>query len=876
MRISAQRSVVFRDVQNRELAEEAARLCRTLHQPMTVRQLGAGDLQRGWQQVEQLNLQLRIHLDGLLMSVPPEERQRARRLAASVEAICVADDAHQSRVFKNPGRTEGFVIAVSAIALGLAAEVALQMPGAYAFNAFHQEMPRTRAGDALEETVLGYLRATAPGREEPVAVRSAFGAAERLPGLSPEIREWAEGQERDAWVSSISFALQHELCHIWENHFDGSTRIDDALVRDLPPAMRREVQADCSAATSLVNYHVFVRLNRIDEPRVAEEPEAPSEAADPEQAAETGETDPDSRFTTAVRYGTRLMIEAIESFYTASLLMTEYSVHMGAEEDELKRSDLILRRQYTRFYLDWLCETEFPARYGFEIGRRRGYHELHNRFISEVQFSIWDLDAAGGEQTRQEEIERWEAEFARGDAEAAFKLGGLHVRRGRPEGLTWFQRAAEAGHRAAAAKYGLLLDETGRKDEAEHWYRRAAEAGYASAIHNLGVLLWEAERPAEAEPWLRSAAEAGNARSAACLSMLLRASGATEEADRWLRIAAENGAGGAGSHYALTLRMNGQEDEAERWWREAAMAGRPEAVYCLGLALDEKDSAEAEGWLRKGAMAGHAGCMVALGSWLTRHGDTAEAREWLTEAAATGHTGAAGGLADLCHQAGDAAGARRWWRKAAGHGSAEAAHNLAVISHAEGRTEESLRWMRQAAEGGVASSAYNLGIVRNLEGDRTEAEAWFRRAAEQGHDEAAYNLALFLARRGQDEEAERWYRQAALGGDAEAANNLGALVVRQGRTTEAEYWFRQAVENGHTDAVSNLGRLLSELGRVEEAVAVMSRAADGGSGPAAFNLGWLAYEQGRLEEARTWWQKAADAGHPGAEQNLASLRDAEE
>ncbi|WP_385625410.1 tetratricopeptide repeat protein (plasmid) [Streptomyces sp. P8-A8] len=879
MSIGIQRSMLFAHLQDSQLAQEAARLSRLLSDPAVVRRLGGGDIELGWRQVDQINAQLRVHLDGLLASTPPEDHTRALHLAGTVEAVCVVGSAHQSRVLKDPGECRGYVIVISAITLGLATEIALQLPAAYASGTKDGYLPRTRADEALKDRVLSHLHITAPGREEPVHLLSLFGAAKYAPGIPAPLQARIAEEERRVWIAGISFVLQHELGHIWQDHFkEQPPHVGEQFLQAIPPAMQdevvaerdtaislhNEVAADCGAATALVNYFAFVHY------RAAMDPDIGDGAIDPRLSRQENNGDP---FPAIVRLGVRLMIEAIEAFYTAILLLTEYAVHMGDDEDILKRSDLSLRRHFTRDYLGRLCDTYLPEVYGFQVRPRDRIDELHDKFLSEIRQHIWDLTSPAGMQARQEEIQRWERDFSDGKAEAGFKLGRLYAKQNHPAALVWFMRAAKAGHRGAASQYALWMDNLGFRSEAEHWYRVAASHGFMSAAHNLGVLLAESGRAQEGYRWLRKAAEAGNAVSAYRLGAILCGEKSRElrqEGERWLAVAAERGVNADSG--PIWVRMSGETNEAEHFYRAAALAGRPEAYGPLGVALYDRGSEEAEGWLRKGSLLGDVTCMAALGALLSEQGDAAEAEQWLTDAAEAGSAEAALSLGVLLNERENQEAALDWWRRAGQLGNPEAAHNVSVALMTAGKPEEAVSWMRKAAEGGVTYAAFNLALVMSGQGDSRGAETWLRQAASNGHNGAAYNLALARAGAGRMDEAEVWYRQAALHGDADAANNLGVLLVPQDRPTEAEFWIRQAVRDGHANAVANLGRLLVETGRNKEGLRLLSESAEAGNIPAAYTLGRISLAMGRTRDAERWWRVAAKAGFPGAAEDLASLR----
>ena len=234
--------------------------------------------------------------------------------------------------------------------------------------------------------------------------------------------------------------------------------------------------------------------------------------------------------------------------------------------------------------------------------------------------------------------------------------------------------AAEASHADAANNLAVLLEQSGRAEEAERWYRAAAEASHADAANNLAVLLEQSGRAEEAERWYRAAAEASHADAANNLAVLLQRSGRAEEAERWYRAAAEASHADAANNLAVLLQQSERAEEAERWYRAA------------------------ERWYRAAAEAGHADAANNLAVLLQRAGRAEEAERWYRAAAEAGHADAANNLAILLQRAGRAEEAERWYRAAAKAGHADAADNLAVLLQRAGRAEEAERSYRAAVE----------------------------------------------------------------------------------------------------------------------------------------------------------------------------------
>ena len=249
--------------------------------------------------------------------------------------------------------------------------------------------------------------------------------------------------------------------------------------------------------------------------------------------------------------------------------------------------------------------------------------------------------------------------------------------------------AAGAGQADAANNLGVLLERSGRAEEAEQWYRTAAGAGQADAANNLGVLLERSGRAEEAEQWYRTAAGAGQADAANNLGVLLERSGRAEEAEQWYRTAAGAGHADAANNLGVLLERSGRAEEAEQWYRTAAGAGQADAANNLGVLLERSGRAEeAEQWYRTAAGAGQADAANNLGVLLERSGRAEEAEQWYRTAAGAGHADAANNLGVLLERSGRAEEAEQWYRTAAGAGHADAANNLGVLLERSGRAPE--------------------------------------------------------------------------------------------------------------------------------------------------------------------------------------------
>ena len=95
-------------------------------------------------------------------------------------------------------------------------------------------------------------------------------------------------------------------------------------------------------------------------------------------------------------------------------------------------------------------------------------------------------------------VKEWEAEAARGDADALFNLGqayklGKGVKQDLTRAEALFGQAAAMGHLQAADNYGLLLFQRGDHAKALPYIRAAADRGDPRAQYLLGVMHFNGE-----------------------------------------------------------------------------------------------------------------------------------------------------------------------------------------------------------------------------------------------------------------------------------------------------------------------------------------------------------------------------------------------
>ena len=331
---------------------------------------------------------------------------------------------------------------------------------------------------------------------------------------------------------------------------------------------------------------------------------------------------------------------------------------------------------------------------------------------------------------------------------AQFRLGlalidGSLVDRDPVAGEAWTRRAALAGNVEAAYFLGDRNAKNRPPDfaEAATWYRRAAEAGHHAAARALASLYLTGNGVGRDEKegtrWLRTAANSGNQASQVDLANLVLR-GAGEPADtasvaRWFEAAALSGdliaAFNLGLCFTKGVGVRQDEGQAAQWLRRAA-EGVAEAQYMYARILRDgrgvaADAHDARAWFAEAADGGVLDAQVALAEMLLNGGGgnrLPEAAVKLFErAAADGHAGAMFALGAL-------------------HSSGEGLPSDQVAAQ---------KWFAAAAECGHGQAQLMLGryLSRGLAGERNPmaGRLWLERAAAQGIQEAAEELADFAS-----------------------------------------------------------------------------------------------------------------------------------
>ncbi|WP_432106207.1 hypothetical protein [Streptomyces sp. bgisy091] len=276
---SYNRSRLFAEHQDVGLAAEAIELARVFADMTFIRAANPdSELLRDWTRYADFNARIRHALDGLLLAYavtpaadgPLHGFGEAQRLAGQVEAFILASPALECQVFEHPtqGGGPGFVIALSAFASDLMANLSWALPTLYHAYRAGEETPTDRR--SLEEFMRRYGPAQDRLRKLDRSVASYLGGWEsrdarlRTPisilptddDGSPEgAAAFAEAKATHA--ACQTFLLAHELSHITQNHFSAEAMLPapppGSFLAELPEEIRREVEADCAAFTLTMN-----------------------------------------------------------------------------------------------------------------------------------------------------------------------------------------------------------------------------------------------------------------------------------------------------------------------------------------------------------------------------------------------------------------------------------------------------------------------------------------------------------------------------------------------------------------------------------------------------------------------------------------------
>jgi TPR repeat protein len=452
-----------------------------------------------------------------------------------------------------------------------------------------------------------------------------------------------------------------------------------------------------------------------------------------------------------------------------------------------------------------------------------------------------------------------------------------------PDGLVDAAAASEACRLAAAerpddpryphqAGRALMLGplDPATAAEARSLLERAAAAGHAAAALRLGELLLEPAPEAAADRLDpdRIDREAPS-----------RALDAFREAKRLGSTEADVAIGRLVESGRLVIS---DLATAERLYRDAAAAGVASASRALGaIALTgpalRRDYDQARGLLETALRGGDADAGVILAEMAARGlgepADPAKAERLLRDAVDAGSRLAEAALGRVLagRSAEEAIMGRDGLQRAARRGDRRAELALLEMTLADPATaasarESALRRLNAFANAGSADAAMLIGEERLRGGDQAGAAAAFALARSLGHPGAAYRILSLDARAPAEREAD--LRALAVAGDDRAILDLARLLVSQFRGQEAEGWYVIAananapgVRRSLADAylTGSIGRTSNKLGKDW-----LEKAVQGGDAGARAALGQVllieAATTGDYGPARDLFEAAAAEG----------------
>ncbi|MGW4246802.1 tetratricopeptide repeat protein, partial [Nocardia sp. NPDC004722] len=169
-----------------------------------------------------------------------------------------------------------------------------------------------------------------------------------------------------------------------------------------------------------------------------------------------------------------------------------------------------------------------------------------------------------------------------GDAMAMYSLGVICDRGGESEAaIAWFRAAAANGDIRAMCRLAAHSEFDGDRTQSDDWLARIAESDKeipAAARYELGLVYQNRGDLDNAEHHHGKAAMAGYPPAAAVLGFILLDKKQYEQAEGWLRFAAERGEGDAMYKLANLRHSSGDSAEAQDWRWRAIAAGEKRAI----------------------------------------------------------------------------------------------------------------------------------------------------------------------------------------------------------------------------------------------------------------------------------------------------------
>ncbi|MFI8093560.1 hypothetical protein ACIF9R_35505 [Streptomyces sp. NPDC086080] len=393
---SYSRSILFAKYQNAELAKEAISLARAFADVKFLRTAKPGTtLPHDWSRYVAINNVLRHTLDGALLAYAFSPREdgtmrdweEAGRLASRVEAFVVPSAAVECQVIEHEvdGREPAYLIAVSPIVSELMAVLMWALPTVL----LHYEMLRHKPG---EEHFRELMSMYGPGSRELEESDYIVGTrlVQRLDDcIDSYLRAWVTNGATEPWsiiptgdrvlaeervdasttyAACTGFLLSHELHHIQGGHFLAADP-DAALapfLSDLPEETRREVEADCSAFTLLLNSLIVREAGEDRRPRIPNFKNLKKANPFSRTSLLPGKRRRQSQaHAQFLRACVHRATEAMLSFYAVMDLLAAMAGQDGQTAQAARFARVAERRGVVRSYVKWLLgriEDDWGAR----------------------------------------------------------------------------------------------------------------------------------------------------------------------------------------------------------------------------------------------------------------------------------------------------------------------------------------------------------------------------------------------------------------------------------------------------------------------------------------------------------------------------------
>ncbi|MDI3101893.1 tetratricopeptide repeat protein [Streptomyces sp. AN-3] len=346
---------------------------------------GEADPERAWEKYfTDTQIHARKGLDQILASFHPQEGERARELAGSVEVFCLPSGAVESRVFENPGGATGYLIGIALLPVQIAAEIAVGI------QAIHPRYPETLPADwdageyreLLDFTIAEYVRSLETPNHGPLP-QSVIRTMEQETSS-----HWPQGMgPSDYKAAAMVFAIAHELAHIQHGHLlPGETAPGGQLFTAKSAArlgisdeMNEELAAD--AATFVTCYNLLMSSWLLTT--------TPPARDTAERHAYTAE------FRVRALNSVHRATEACQAFHTALCILGLVAWRRGENEKADRLLNAAKRAPYVQLYI----QQERQGRYAQDLGpfmwterdveQRKAHDSWRIHFCEHVLPEVW-------------------------------------------------------------------------------------------------------------------------------------------------------------------------------------------------------------------------------------------------------------------------------------------------------------------------------------------------------------------------------------------------------------------------------------------------------------------------------------------------------